>query len=515
MFSLTERIALLEQMLRERGTEPPPANHPPQIRRLQAQGDGQPPNQLGPASTFADRSASPSSFNDEPSKPVPGELDAANQQETEQDASSLTTVSSTFNKEGIVSRLLSTRGHLSIDQLSGQLRYFGPTTNYHVHSKNGSAAEFSKEASERFKRIDNVLQSISLETHDYLLNLFWQHYNTVMHVLHKEAFQEGMRSGRTHLYSRYLHVCVLAIGFRFADWTRPDMRKLLMGKRESTLHRAAKDLLDFELQHAGGIPSIVALLLLGDLECAVGRDNLGWMYAGMAFRLAFDTGLHLDTKASGLPQRDIDIRRMTIWACAIYDKYWSLFLGRPTSIKNSDLQITTLSKQFERLGACMPAGPENCLETQIYEALLDLMELAGKITEKFEPDKADKTSEDDGYLRMLALDRQINSWYSRLPEPLRWTASNVKTGPLSFFLLHQQYHCALILLHRPFVDTEKRRSSDPTHGEAVGESRHSMHSRTVCTKNAIRIARIFWQHRKRFDSKRMHLVALQHAVSHC
>jgi len=30
--------------------------------------------------------------------------------------------------------------------------------------------------------------------------------------------------------------------------------------------------------------------------------------------------LHLDTRLSGLPQREVEIRQMTLWACVIYDK---------------------------------------------------------------------------------------------------------------------------------------------------------------------------------------------------
>ena len=112
----------------------------------------------------------------------------------------------------------------------------------------------------------------------------------------------------------------------------------------------------------------------------VGRDNLGWLYSGLAVRLAFDIGLHLDSRPSGLPQREVEIRQMTLWACVMYDKYWALFLGRPTGMKSSDLEIYSLSKQFERLGTCKPVGLEKSMETQIYEALIDLMELAGKIT---------------------------------------------------------------------------------------------------------------------------------------
>lgn len=193
-------------------------------------------------------------------------------------------------KDGMVNRLLSTRGHLSFDQLSGRLRYFGPTTNCHVHSENVNPFDSTQEMSEQARRADKIIRSLPLETYDYLMDLFWQCYNPVIHVLHQEAFNEDREMGRTQFYSGFLHVCVLAMGFRFADKERLDVRRISLPGMESTLHREAKYMLDHELERPGGIPSVVALLLLGDLECGVGRDNLGWMYGGMAVRLAFDIG---------------------------------------------------------------------------------------------------------------------------------------------------------------------------------------------------------------------------------
>lgn len=202
---------------------------------------------------------------------------------------------------------------------------------------------------------------------------------------------------------------------------------------------------------------------------------------------------------------------MTLWACVIYDKYWALFLGRPTSMKSSDLEIYTLAKQFERLGTCRPAGPEKALETQIYEALLDLMELAGKIADNLDLRTTSELSIDrNAYLRMAALDREFSNWYARLPEQLRWTPANIATAPFPFFLLHQQYHSALILLHRPFAMYEE--PNDPE-SEDASDNHFSALSRTVCTKHAIRVARIFWQHRKRFDTREICITGLQHAVS--
>ena len=205
---------------------------------------------------------------------------------------------------------------------------------------------------------------------------------------------------------------------------------------------------------------------------------------------------------------------MTLWACVIYDKYWALFLGRPTGMKSSDLEIYNLSKQFERLGTCRPVGPEKSLETQIYEALIDLMELAGKITENMDPLKQNTGSVIDRnqYLRMAALDREFSTWYARLPEQLRWTPANIATAPFSFFLLHQQYHSSLILLHRPFALYDDQ-GGQGYEGNAP-DDHFSALSRTVCTKHAIRVARIFWQHRQRFNTTQIFITGLQHAVSH-
>jgi hypothetical protein len=193
-------------------------------------------------------------------------------------------------KDGMVSRLLSTRGHLSFDQLSGRLRYFGPTTNCHVHSELGNPVDHAQESTEQARRAEKIIRSLPLETHDYLMDLFWHCYNSVIHVLHQDAFNEDREAGRTQYYSGFLHVCVLAMGYRFADKQRMDMQKISLPQMESTLHREAKYMLDHELERPGGIPSVAALLLLGDLECGVGRDNLGWLYGGIAVRLAFDIG---------------------------------------------------------------------------------------------------------------------------------------------------------------------------------------------------------------------------------
>jgi len=426
--------------------------------------------------------------------------------------------SSSSTRSTMVHRLLSTKGHLSFDQLSGRLRYYGPTTNCHIHSELAAEnEEHNRQAVEQRRRTQRVLSTLPQDTQEYLMQMFWQYYNSVIHVIHRDAFEEGLSAGQGQFYSPFLHICILGIGYRHADKSRPDIMKISLPGKESTLHREAKYMLDYELERPGGITSIQALLLLGDLECGVGRDNLGWLISGMANRLCFDVGLHLDTSASGLSQLEVEIGRMTLWACVIYDRYWALFLGRPTALKPEDLEVYRLAAQFERLGTLEPAGPSSNLEKQIYEALLDLMELAGKITEIM--DKATKPNarlDHHVYITMAALDRELETWYTRLPHPLQWTAENIDGAPFSYFLLHQQYHAAMILLHRQFAQYDDFVPSSSDQGSESGEhSQASSHfatlSRMTCTRSAGRIAQIFWQHRKHFPTSKIFVTGLQHA----
>lgn len=264
------------------------------------------------------------------------------------------------------------------------------------------------------------------------------------------------------------------------------------------------------------MPSVAALLILGDSEVGVGRDNVGWMYAGMAMRLCYDIGLHLDSRQSGMAERESDISKMTLWACVIYDRYWSLFLGRPLTIKTADLEISSLANQFERLGTCKPAGPEKSLNTRIYEALIDLMEIAGKIVENSDQRRhlndqsQSHTPDNSAYFRMAALDREIHNWAARLPSDLRYTEENRTNAPFSFYLLHQQYHAVLILLHRPFARYDDPNNQETEEVSAL-DSHFSRASRGICTKSAVAMARIFWHHRQRFDGKQIFCIGMQHA----
>jgi len=87
----------------------------------------------------------------------------------------------------------------------------------------------------------------------------------------------------------------------------------------------------------------------------------------------------------------------------------------------------------------------------------------------------------------------------------------------------QQFHCALIFLHRPFAEYRQIISESelqqgdpgfPTGTKYAGQATmtHSqLVSRTVCYNSAVQIARIFAVHRQKFDTARICISGIQHA----
>jgi hypothetical protein len=104
-------------------------------------------------------------------------------------------------------------------------------------------------------------------------------------------------------------------------------------------------------------------------------------------------------------------------------------------LKPSDIAPACLNKDFDRLieSQARTYAYEKTIETRIYEALLQLMDLLEPICETRDLRKHPKPS--DAYLKIATLDRKLNNWYTELPSRLQWTEENVRTAPSSFHLL--------------------------------------------------------------------------------
>lgn len=132
----------------------------------------------------------------------------------------------------------------------------------------------------------------------------------------------------------FLLNAVLAQSARFSD--NPETSK--MGHYFA---RRALNYLPTEIDIGSSIPAIQGLLIFSARECACGRNSQGWLYSGMAFRMAKDIGLHIPPeKLNGLSRQFSDeesaLRLQLYWSCYTWDKTMSLCLGRAPTMHQPD-----------------------------------------------------------------------------------------------------------------------------------------------------------------------------------
>ncbi|KAI0193497.1 fungal-specific transcription factor domain-containing protein [Astrocystis sublimbata] len=562
--SLSARIALLESMLKKNGIAVPPAIHPPMTKheaQSTTSGDdhqnsaieARPPSESDARTPNCHVLSPPYSQDDFAMYESPIEdlanTDSTPEEPTQNDSSPLKTLS--LDGKDHLHQMLAPNGGLWHDRLSGAIQFLGPTANCHVYAE-CPKTDYSRESPEQTRRAERIIGSLAPKTHDSLMQNFWNYHNEVLRVVDKAAFEADRGCENPKFYSPFLHVIILALGWRFADKDNCDIARLNLGNHESTLHREARYMLGAELDKPMRISSVQALLLLGDLECGVGRDNAGWMYAGMASHLALGLGLHVSSESFGLSENEINIRGRVMKATLIYDRHWALLLGRPTFIKSQDVDPntsrTTNSKTCPSKASSSVPKPTQTIDDEIYEQLARLMNIAGQLVESRSKTGANYDAAPDGCSRSeneevtigsigeLILDQNLRDWYERLPSHLAWNSDNISTAPCSYFLLHEQYHSALTLLHRSrelhspssdemiiktpsspedlssvteaSVEDQGAASDESTSPDAVESSKTA---RNICTEAAIQLAQIFSQHKTHYDLEKTSCIGLQPA----
>ncbi|KIW17949.1 hypothetical protein PV08_05144 [Exophiala spinifera] len=401
----------------------------------------------------------------------------------------------------LVDSVVITRGHWSREGSNGQRRYFRPNSNaVHLYANmihKTTLASFDNECI-------NAIRLVPPDSQEYLMNLYWTQSNNILPVVDKEAFMKDRTSNQHANYSPFLHLCILATGFGYSDKGRPELKSLLMPNlSENVLERELRRLAVVEVDRPQGMRSIQALLLLGRLECMAGRENAGWLYSSLAHRLTFDFGLHLDVTGLEVSERDLQTRRIVLWACVISDRIWSLYSGRPPSIDLDEISKSVRSP-FE-----LNISSLSSLECQIYGHLVSLLSIGGKIMPR---GKDDVTTD---FATLMSLDQELEIWHSKLPEALKWQPSNWASAPTSLFHLHQQYHTILILLHKPFATFDSylggTRSGSSSSLETSLKGHCVVHCRSKCLDHAMSVSRILNKSHSRSKELPTFVTGIEHA----
>jgi hypothetical protein len=331
-------------------------------------------------------------------------------------------------------------GAMGLESLAISTEGLDPNTNQNlIHSNVGLG--------DLYGYIDDLgLKSASFqyephhETSQKLMSTFFLEIYPYNMVVYREYFLRDYDVGSGKYYSDVLLYSICALSALQYD----DMLSLsdVFSNQAQTLLYSTLDSPD--------LTTLQALILLGYREIAVGRASKGWLFCGMAFRLAHEMGLHLDPtnwEESGESSGEREILRRVYWAAFMADKQLSLYFGRPPALYPGESDVrNTIRLRY-------PPGWQGLLETYICKVSANEWDngvaLVGSfiyraelskiihviITDLFENRRggADPTIIATKTRRIHV---QLTKWLSNLPSFLHWNQWTV--GQVPQVVLHLQ-----------------------------------------------------------------------------
>lgn len=240
-----------------------------------------------------------------------------------------------------IQKLSGRLGHLSMTE--NGLRYFGPISNLHLLSSIVWTRQpcIDLESKGR-KAIEDACIEYNYDpnTLDHLLNLYWTWHHPFLAVTDKTLFlrdmdlyeNKGVRNpSAVKFYSPLLLNAMLSLASLLDDSYNGHL-----------YHIKARILLDIEIENPQ-ITTVQAAALMGLYEMVCDRDTRGFIYSGIAMRMAVDLGYHLDQSVwieRGLLSREeVYMRSVTFWGCFVSERLVSFSLGRPSSLSIADVTL--------------------------------------------------------------------------------------------------------------------------------------------------------------------------------
>ncbi|KAL2854013.1 fungal-specific transcription factor domain-containing protein [Aspergillus pseudodeflectus] len=252
------------------------------------------------------------------------------------------------------------------------------------------------------------------------------------------------------------------------------------------------------------IPTIQALLIMASsLFTRCDERSTSWLYAGNAFNMAIDLGLHVELQTSLAPE-EREVRRRVFWASYLIDKIQCLYQGRQPCLRFADtdvpLRLSSDFEDYERFDhvsfsqfAFYEVIPSRSI--QILQQLCKLSIIMEHIYSsvyavKKRLTQALKEVSDDSD----KLQAELQEWRSGLPADLDFDASKYAglihlPFKLSMLAL---WNVLVILLHRPLVSDARLHSTDPE---------RSHRALTLCSGAANEITSILRSYAKSYDMR--------------
>ncbi|KAJ5378262.1 uncharacterized protein N7496_005671 [Penicillium cataractarum] len=372
----------------------------------------------------------------------------------------------------------------------GQLRFFGPTSNLHI-SHVGPFPLFNSNIRSVHRTEELVLKAAGVDHHvdeeleDHLTKLYfaWENPNIPI-VDERTYYEEKMRYRKldqdSHRYSEVLMNAMCAIGAALTSRYRPDLPESLV----DFFATRAKALLEVEMD-SPTLSTVQSLGILSGVEALLTRDARGWLYSGMAMRLAIDLGLHVDPTPfveRGVMDMNENVEPPPRPAnLSDTNKMWSPYVDENRSSTDWECR--------------------SCLD-EVAQATIDLCSKMSSIR------KVLYNAPKDGPLDMQRLHNfatktrhELDAWQAQLPEGLCVDITQAEcVYPPHVLQLHMQLHALRIIVDRPFVLSDAATSALAP--DQISESRES------CNGAALGITKLVQIFRRHYSLRRVNIQAV-------
>jgi hypothetical protein len=296
-------------------------------------------------------------------------------------------------------------------------------------------------------------------------------------LLHKPSFMRRLAAGNV---APVLVLAVCAVSARFSN--HPKVRTEPAFLRGENWARAARGIA-LKRYDTPNITILIVYLLLGLHEFGTCQGGRSWMLAGMAQRMAFALLLHKDldhngwgrdkTDQSQLSPTDREIRRRTMWACFLMDRFNASgtdrpmqmsedFVNIPLPIKEQYFQME-LSAPTETLSGKVqhPAEPDTGQMEDARENMgtsayyIRLVSIWGKLVRYWNLGGREKENYPmwSTHSQFHSLRESIRSFQSELPNSMKWNPENLQNHASEktanqFVFVHLVYYQLLLFMNR-------------------------------------------------------------------
>ncbi|KAI0128420.1 zinc finger transcription factor 1 [Xylariales sp. AK1849] len=205
-----------------------------------------------------------------------------------------------------------------------------------------------------------------MEIQVHLADVFFENiYGQAYHLLHKPSY---MRKLKADALPPVLVLSVCAVAARFSSHPTFAATPHFLRGDEWAIH--ARDIVTRRYEWPN-ITILTCLLILGLHEFGTCHGGRSWSLGGQAIRMAFALQLHKDLEydptrtnpSTQLSFIDREIRRRTMWACFLMDRFNSSGTDRPMFIKEETIKIQLPIK--EKLFQLDMPGPTEDLDGNV------------------------------------------------------------------------------------------------------------------------------------------------------